>query len=193
MDWKDIYYTWRKYMEDLYSQVDDLAPFESVQLNVNFLPTEVDWWPKSERSRYLDDLKRGSRMYWETRKGILHTAELLFAKRGSAEWQAAVLILASIDVKMKDMTEGWAGKNRDLMLGMMGSIRSVFPDIAHWHRSSPNALPVTIGRYSPARDFIIPKNEDEILYHFAIEESLSLGNWQLIRYLSKTTEERFQA
>ncbi len=183
MDWQHIYYSWLDYMRHLDSKVDDLAPFDLVQLNTGVLPLEFDWWPKSERSRYLDDLKRGSGIYWETKKGTLHTAGLLFANRGSVEKQAAILMLASLDVKMKDLPEEWRGNNYRLMEIIRHTIMQAFPDIILWHHASRDALPVTIGRYYPACDFIRPKNEKELLYHFAVEASLSLGNWQLVRYV----------
>jgi len=68
MDWQRIYSSWLDYMTHLDSQVDNLAPFDLVQLNARVLPLKVDWWPKSERSRYLDDLKNGSGIYWDTKK-----------------------------------------------------------------------------------------------------------------------------
>jgi len=99
------------------------------------------------------------------------------------EKQTAVLILASLDVKMKDVPEEWRGNNYRLMEGITRTITQAFPEIPLWHHTSRDALPVTIGRYFPACDFIRPKNEEEMLYHFAVEASLSLGNWQLVRYV----------
>jgi hypothetical protein len=183
MDWQNVYIGWLDYMNHLDSRVDDLAPFELVHLNARVLPLEVDWWPKSERSRYLSDLKNGSGIYWDTKKGTLYTAELLFANRGSAERQAAILIMASIDEKSKNLPDEWSGTCAHLMSEMFRVIREAFPDIILWHHASRDAMPVTVGRYFPACNFIQPKNEKELLYHFALEASLSLGNWQLIRYV----------
>ncbi len=43
MDWQNIYSTWLYNITQLDSRMDDLAPFEIVQLNVKELPVEVDW------------------------------------------------------------------------------------------------------------------------------------------------------
>jgi hypothetical protein len=183
VDWQHIYATWLDYMRELGSQAEDLAPFDLVQLNLSELVAEVDWWPRAERLERLDDLKRGCGLYWETKRGTVYTAELLFTNRGSAERQAAILILASLDVKVKDVPDEWKGSNYRLMRGMTHTITEAFPDIPLWHHASRDALPITIGRYSPACNFIHPENENEMLYHFAVEASLSLGNWQLVRYV----------
>jgi len=183
MDWQHIYSTWLYNIRQLDSDVDDLAPFEMVQLNVKELRVEVDWWPKSEHSERLDNLKRGAGLYWETKKGTLYTAKLLFANRGSSERLAAILIMASLDVKEKDPPDDWRGHNYRLMEEMSLTIRQAFPEIQRWPHSTRDALPVTIGRYFPACDFIHPSKDHEFIYLFALEASLSLGNWQLIRYV----------
>lgn len=184
MDWQHIYSIWLNDLRELDSRTDDLAPFEIVQLNVRELPAKVDWWPKPERAERLDNLRKGHGLYWETKKGTLHTAELLFANRGSIERQAAVLILASLDVKRKDLPEGWRGNNNRLMQEMFRAIREAFPEIQLWYHATRDALPVTIGSYFPACDFICTRKERELIYLFALEASLSLANWQLIRYVS---------
>ena len=91
--------------------------------------------------------------------------------------------MASIDVKKKDLPEGWRGNNRHLMQEMFREIREAFPDIQPWYHATRDALPVTIGGYFPACEFICPRKEHELIYLFALEASLSLANWQLIRYV----------
>lgn len=182
MNWHDIHNSWLDGLERLGSPVDDIAPFEIVPVERD---DGIDWWPKHERSKRLDYLKKGRHLdYWETKKGILHTAELLFQNRGNIERQAAILIMASLEVKLKESPENWEGNTFRIIKEIWVTMRQAFPTIEHWHHASREVLPITIGGDSPPFDFIHPKRDFEIIYLFALEASLSLANWQLIRYVS---------
>jgi hypothetical protein len=188
MDWQHIYDHWIEYMHSLTgcylncdSRADDLAPFELVPLE-RMVHDTFDWWPKFPRADFVDGIKSGRAYGFGNMKGTLHTVELLFQNRENPERLAAVWILAAIDAKEKDLPEDWRGSNSRLMGEMMLTIHRTFPDIELWYHASREALPISITRYSP-NDFIHPKNEEEMLYVFAVEASLCLSNWQLIKYV----------
>jgi len=185
MDWQHIYEYWLDSMHSLMGngfgfdlRADDLAPFELVPIDHTPLDT-LDWWPKFVSAGFVEDMKAGKAWGWGNKKGTLHTVELLFKNRENPERLAAVWIMAAIDAKMKDLPECWKGNNARLMRAMMLTVSRTFPDIEPWYHASREALPISITHYSPD-DFINPKNEEGILYVFAVEASLCLANWQLI-------------
>ena len=182
-NWQDIYHDWLYRLEDFYMPVDDIAPFEIVQVQSREPFFGVDWWPKSEYQGRLENLKRGHTPYWEIKRGTLHTANLLFESKNNPERQSAVLIMASIDGKMKDMPLRWGDNTYTLMEQIFVTIRQAFPGIQLWHHASRSALPITVERY-PVCEFIYPQTYAHLIYVFALETSLSLGNWRLIKYIS---------
>lgn len=142
--------------------------------------------PQSEGARYLDNLKKGRGWYRDTKKGTFYTAEMLFANRGNAERQVAVLILASLDVKMKEMSEKWRSNTYRLMEDMRRTIMQEFPDIILWHHASRDALPVTVRYYFPACNFIHLENETDALpLFFGSELGLELGQLAVNKLCSR--------
>jgi hypothetical protein len=187
MEWRDLYTAWNYTLEGLDAKADSLVRFQLAHIEVKNTETfdwnaMVDWWPKDARPERLNRLKEGYGFYWGTKKGTLHTADLLSQSKGNTERQAAILIMAAVHEKMSDLPEAWRGDRYRVLQNMWVTMIHTFTDVEVWHHASRGALPVTIARYGIAAEFMNPDNAEQMICLFAIEACLSLSNWLLIQY-----------
>ena len=175
----------------------ELAPFQDIY--VEYLPylrsisigfdcmVALDWWPKKVVQERAASLLESNYVYvyWETKKGTLHTVQELYKNRDSLERQSAIWIMASIWDKEKRFPDDWKGGTFQLLEDLFILIRQTFPEISAWYHACRDALPISIGTYYPACDFIHPKTYRHLVYLSAIETSIILSNWQLVRFIPK--------
>ncbi len=188
LNWEDIYGYWHHSLKDLEVPTDEMAPFQDIY--VDHLPYYLssigfDWRPKKEVQELAASLPKDYPylLLWETKKGTLHTVQELYQNRGNVEKQSAIWIMASIWDKEKDLPDSWRGNTYQLLENLFIMIRQTFPEISVWHHAARSALPISIGRYYPACDFIHPQTYQHLIYLCALETSVILANWQLVRFV----------
>jgi len=144
----------------------------------------IDWWPTQtmqERRMWLTQLAAYGAQ-WVTKKGTLHTAELLFQSRHNPEAVAAVLIGASLWDKEKELREEWRGRIARLIHSVQAVIHEQFStlELPFWHHASRTALPCTIIQGEFARA-LQPVNFEDLIHIAIIESRLALSLWTLVR------------
>jgi hypothetical protein len=146
----------------------------------------VDWWPTTQvanrRAAMAGEVMGG---LWTTRKGTLHTAELLHTCEGNPEAQAAVLIGASLWDKQHELPETWRGDTHALLQQMQ---RAIFyaPDgpftqhnLSVWHQAMRSALPVnTMG--DDLAGCVRPRDYGDLVSIALLDAALSTSTWTLV-------------
>lgn len=187
IEWLDIYSEWKM-----------LSMITAWKQNVSFTPvlvsspsgglrvgTEIcDWWPKDEIAGRRTSLEKLGIMgkYWQTKKGTLRTAELLYDCQEDPEAQAAILVAASAWDKLHPLPVAWRGD----VFGLIRSIfRSVISDshspfhkrsLSAWHHAMRNALPENIVTEEFA-EFSKPRQFNDFVYIAFLEAILSTSLW----------------
>lgn len=104
----------------------------------------VDWWPKNQIGERRNPRSRpGYITTWETRAGTLHTASLLREAEGDTERQHAILIMASLWDKDKDLPHEWRGRCYRMLQDVEEAVRGRHP-VERWHHASRSALPLSV-------------------------------------------------
>jgi len=93
--------------------------------------------------------------------------------------------MASIWDKEKHLPDLWRGNTFQLLENLFILIRQTFPEISVWHHAARDALPISMGTYYPACEFIKPQTYRHLIYLSAVEASVILANWQLVRFVPK--------
>lgn len=184
--WDDIYDSWRFLLQQLGFDTYDLFNFKTIEAYKLTLPLqqyECDWWPKdSIKDRAQSVSKDGQSLYlWETKKGTLHTAEMLLNADGDIKKQTGIWIMASLWDKDNILPNSWRGEICTMMHQKQQIIQSAYPDLHTWHHLSKDALPFSI--VSKYREHLFTaKTFEDLLYLTAVETAVIHGNWQMVKY-----------
>jgi hypothetical protein len=185
--WEDIYSNYQDFLGYLGTSTDELATFQDIHVGrIPVLTDGLDWLTKKEvQSLATSFLNYPCLPFWETntKKGTLHTVQELYKNIGSVEKQSAIWIMASIWDKKKDLRDDWRVDTYRLLSHLFGVILHTFPDISVWYHSCREALPISIGIYYPSLEFIHPQTHQHFIYLSAVETSIILANWQLVRFV----------
>ena len=147
----------------------------------------IDWWPTAEIPTRRVCLTRDGTFgaYWQTKKGTLHTAELLKACDDDPEMQAAVFMAASAWDKQNPLPEAWRGRIYRLLYNVLVAIAYDHggPFKSHglsaWHHAMRDALPVNMIGETFAESIIL--NDHTAFAHIAaLEMALSTSLWTLV-------------
>lgn len=104
--------------------------------------------------------------------------------KGDLQKQHAILILASLWDKERDLPEQSRGNGFRLIEKSERIIRARFPEISRWHHASIEALPINITKYVYSGKMLVPEDYRDLMYIAAVEFALTVANWQLIEYLT---------
>lgn len=189
--WEQSYISWKMYCEHFASPVLEGARFLQVRQQPSVytrLLAPFDWWPKTDLAQRRIAVEQPlSFMYWETRRGTIHTVELLWNARNTIEEQHAILMLASLWDKRARLPRTWRGNVNRMVQAIEQGIRTQFPDLERWHHASREALPVSLTEHVYTDRMLVPEDQDEVMFVAALEAALAVANWQLVEYLESTT------
>jgi hypothetical protein len=195
--WTSIYDDWRGYWllgGDREPGPDFLdLPVESPNDGWAVGGPALDWWPTkqiAERQRMLRQQGTAAlilwREYWHTRKGTLHTADLL-ATAKDAEEAAAIWLAASLWDFLHPVDEEWRGQparlTREVYRGVVGFLRE--RDIAQWHHRMTYALPETI-LDSELAEMVRPRGPRHVVTLACLNVRLVRAEWSLVRVVGST-------
>lgn len=147
----------------------------------------VDWWPVAEVNYRRSALAQHGVLAsdWNTRKGTIHTAELLFQSQSNPEAQAAILLAASAWDKQHSPPEAWHGGVVKLLDQVLYAVirmpESPFTqlEMAVWHNRMRGALPLNIVDWSFAQS-MKPRTYRDFAHMAVIEAALSTSLWTLV-------------
>ena len=187
-DWPNIYSAWEILSMGTgwnknFSFTQVLVPLSTGGLRIG---SEIcDWWETDDFANRCSALEERGVMgvYWETKKGTLHTAKLLYECKNDLETQVAILIAASVWDKMKPIPAVWQGDIYRLACNIFQLIAydSQSPFKKHgldvWHHNIRDALPVDIATDDFA-EFCKPKTYSDFIYIAFLETILSTSLWK---------------
>ncbi len=186
-EWSDLYLHWNtlflnKGWKEKVSFTPILVTSPPGGLRIG---TEIcDWWPTNEISERQTSLEKDGTfgVNWESKKGTIHTAQLLYQCQDDPETQASILIAASAWDKLKPLPKAWRGDIFQLATDILNLItfdasspfcKREFP---RWHHAMREALPVNIATEEFAR-FSTPKKYQDLVYLAFLEATLSTSLW----------------
>lgn len=185
--WSDVYLHWSLLAMEM--RWDPKVSFTPILVNSPGgglrIGTEIcDWWPTekiAERRAQLE--KHGSfGVHWVTKKGTLHTAQLLYECHDNEESQAAILLAASMRDKLKCLPEAWRGEIRRLITSFN---HVIFRDpqspicklkILNWHHAMRDTLPTNLATEDFAM-FSKPHRYEDLIHIALLETVLSMSAW----------------
>jgi hypothetical protein len=186
-DWSKLYSAWRILsMGTGWNQKISFTPvLVSSPSGGLRIGTEIcDWWPPDDISHRRTALEEQGTMgvYWETKKGTAHTAELLYKCKDDLETQAAIFMAASLWDNMNPLPAAWRGEIYHLAHDIFQLIaydpQSPFKkhDLEIWHHAMRNALPANIATEDFA-EFSKPQHYRDFVYIAFLEATLSTSLW----------------
>jgi hypothetical protein len=188
--WSELYSTWKiLLMGTGWNQKVSFTPvLVSSPSGALRIGSEIcDWWPPEDISNRRAALEGQGTMgvYWETKEGTSHTAELLYKWRDDSETQAAILIAASVWDKMNPLPDAWRGDiyrlAQDIFQLIAYDSQSPFKKrgLEVWHHAMRDALPVKIATKDFA-EFSKPRQYGDFVYIAFLEATLSTSLWTLV-------------
>lgn len=185
--WADLYSEWEMFsMVTGWKQEFPCTPIlVSSPLDGRRIGHEIyDWWPTEDIPRRIASLEENGLMgvYWETKKGILQTAELLCKFKNDPEAQAAIFLAAAIWEMTHPLPEAWRGDISRLTGNMFNQIVSdpKSPFIKHsiyrWHHAMRSTIPESIVT-DDFSEFCKPREYKDIVYIAFLEAKLSIASW----------------
>ncbi len=136
----------------------------------------IDWWPIDDiQSRQASLDRLGSRgVYWETKKGTLHTAQLLWEFRNDKTITSIIWLAAFLFNRLRVNPWKAPAALRQLDEVVTAEFRRL--GLSAWHKMSRDAIPISTNlRLDVASEY------HEYIRLAMVEAWLSCVSWKLIR------------
>ena len=186
-DWSELYLAWKLLsMSTGWNQKVSFTPVlvSSPSGGLRIGSEICDWWPTLDIANRRLALEENGTMgvHWETKKGTLHTANLLYGCKDDPETQAAILIAASAWDKLNPLPAAWRGEIYSLVNDILQLItydsQSPFNKraLTIWHHAMRDEFPVNMAIEEFA-EFSKPRQYSDFVYIAFLETTLSTSLW----------------